>query len=357
MNERDARMATKDSDTDPSTPAARVAMKPSAPAPTLPITPAKILVVAPAAQAGASKGTGTDPGVAPPPTGNFHESDTDPDPRVPRISAGFSAPPTPVAVPVPHAARRQSAPPKPAAKPSPLPPKPSAPPAKAGAGKNDSIDALLDGIAGPQPEKTKKTPQSRGEAAAAYQVEHRVLPGQPTPPPQPSVIVDRPKLPPTVKIERAKIEAAAAAHRAAMAAHGPGSERPVTRAGEATVVTPRKLGPRIVVALFSAVLVVFAIFVAIRIWAVGVKMEAVKVDPTASALVKGPIPQFGAKPAPSASASATATAEPTATAVPTNTAPTATATATAPVTTAPAPATTSAAPRPAVPDLKTDFKH
>ncbi len=338
-------MATKETDTDPSTPVARA---PKAP-PAGPIMPARIVSVAPVGTSSArppKAGTSTDPGVAP---SHAHASDTDPDPRgaVPSTDPGLAPPSgpgnaphrTPVVVP----AARAGGPPR--------------VPARVAAGKNDSIDSLLEGIAGEQPEKTKKTPQSRGEAAAAYQVEHKLLPGQPTPPPQPSVIVERPPQPPTIRIERAKIDAARAEFLASQqtAAPPPPSVRPVTRTGEATVVTPRKQGPRIVIALFAAILVVFAIFVAMRMWAVGLKKQAMATDPTASQLIIRPMPVPGASvsatatasslPTPTASATATATAIATATA-------TATTNATAPSTAKPAPAGSSN-----LGDFKHDFKH
>lgn len=337
-------MATKETDTDPSTPVARAPKAPAAG----PIMPARIVSVAPAGPSSArppKPGTSTDPGVAP---SRSHASDTDPDPRgaAPSTDPGLAPPSGPANVPhrapIVVLAARAGGPPR--------------VPARVAAGKNDSIDSLLEGIAGDQPEKTKKTPQSRGEAAAAYQVEHKLLPGQPTPPPQPSVIVERPPQPPTIRIERAKIDAARAEFLASQqTAAPPPSVRPVTRTGEPTVVTPRKQGPRIVIALFAAVLVVFAIFVAMRMWAVGLKKQAMATDPTASQLIIRPMPVPGA----SVSASASATPSATASALPT---PSVTATATATVsTTAATSATATAKPAPAgsgnLGDFKHDFKH
>ncbi len=330
-------MPTKESDTDPSTPVARAPKTP----PAGPIMPARIVAVAPPEAPSASRppkaGTSTDPGVAPPMHARGNASDTDPDPRgTPSTDPGVAPPPGPGNAP----ARRT-----PLSVPSPKgPPRVPAPIA---AGKNDSIDTLLEGIAGDQPEKTKKTPQSRGESAAAYQTEHKLLPGQPTPPPQPSVIVERPPQSPTVRIERAKIDAARAAFIAERdaAAGAPPSVQPMTRAGESTVVTPRKQGPRIVIALFAAILVVFAIFVAMRMWAVGLKKQAMATDPTASQLIL--------KPPPGASASATAIPTPTPTPTATTT-PTATAT---PSASASAPAKPAPAGTGNLGDFKNDFKH
>jgi hypothetical protein len=311
-------MASKPSDTDPSTPSARAAQ-------TQPIAPSKIVAVAPGPLTTTQRLVpSTDPGVAPP---RARVNDTVPDP--PR---GSSTDPG------------------------------VAPPANPPRGSTtDSIDTLLEGISGEQPEKTKRQPQSRGAAAASYQAEHSVLPGRPTDPSLDSVIVERPKQAPTMKIDRARIDAARAEHEA----------RTRTKALEAsTVVTPKPQGPRVVIALFAAILVVTAFFLVMRMWAAGVKADAVATDPTAGDLIKtfsktGPVlaSASAASAAPSASAaqatSATATVTATVTA-PTTTATAATTAATQPAapatTTATATTATTAPPRGAVPDLKTDFK-
>jgi hypothetical protein len=42
----------------------------------------------------------------------------------------------------------------------------------------DSVELLLEGMAGPRPERRKTTPQSDGEASAAYHAEHGLRPAR-----------------------------------------------------------------------------------------------------------------------------------------------------------------------------------
>ena len=263
-----------DADTDPSTPEARAALADPSAGPR--ITPSKIVPVAPlSAQADRPKSgaSTTDPGVAPP----SERSGA----RPPRVVV-------PPAKPKPPLVAQGHTPPMPFTAPK----------------SNDSIDALLDGITGGA-ERPRVTAQSRGEASAAYDGEHKLLPKQPTPVPEESVIVTRTNQPQTLRIDRAQLAQASQSP-------APASVRPVTRGGESTVVTPRTQGPRVVIALFSAILVVFGIFLMLKSWATKEKQKAVAADPSASVLInpKEPPPKSWM---PNATVTATEIAAPTAT--------------------------------------------
>ena len=59
----------------------------------------------------------------------------------------------------------------------------------------DSVELLLEGMAGPRPDRRKTTPQSDGEASAAYHAEHRVRRARTSEPAGPKVVVERPAAP------------------------------------------------------------------------------------------------------------------------------------------------------------------
>ncbi len=132
--------------------------------------------------------------------------------------------------------------------PPPVPPRP--------AGKQDSVEMLLDGMNAPQPERQKTTPQSSGEAAAAYHAEHPVHPARTSPDEEPKVIVERPPLVPTVKVQReqvqAIIEAADEMRRAAEAEAAAKAQVPVS------------MGPRVLIAAVAGLVVVLVIFLLAR---------------------------------------------------------------------------------------------
>src|ERR1700722_13562066 len=52
----------------------------------------------------------------------------------------------------------------------------------------DSVELLLEGMAGPRPDRRKTTPQSDGEASAAYHAEHRVRRARTSEPAGPKVV-------------------------------------------------------------------------------------------------------------------------------------------------------------------------
>jgi hypothetical protein len=284
MKEASRPMPTDKTDTDPSTPSARSNEGARGARGDGPIAPAKIVAVAPSVNTSTSPPPtpSTDPG-PPPYMPNIHAADTDPQPMPPAAAPSAPPPstqrsrgaaPTPVAVPVPNLGSHV---------------------------KNDSIDMLLDGIAG----DTRKVAESRGEASLAYAgSEHTPPAPRKTPVPEAPVIVKRREMPPTVRLERAMIEAAVAKQ----------TKKP---ADNATVIVPRTQGPRVVVALFAAIAVVLAVFLGMNSWSSRLKRAAMAVDPSASELVTSPPP--GAWTPAASAATSVPTSVPTATSTATST--------------------------------------
>ncbi|HLK36134.1 MAG TPA: hypothetical protein VKU41_05235 [Polyangiaceae bacterium] len=105
-------------------------------------------------------------------------------------------------------------------------------------GKKDSVELLLEGMEEPKPDRTKTTPQSHGEAAAAYHAEHVLRPAGVLRDDGPKVLVERGSL--------------LAASGGAMV-----TTEPVGR-------HPRTLARRIVAATVAGLLVVLALFGVMR---------------------------------------------------------------------------------------------
>jgi hypothetical protein len=127
---------------------------------------------------------------------------------------------------------------------------PSAPAAKAAypalsraKESKDSVELLLDGMAGPSPERRKTTPQSDGEASASYHARHGVYPGHALAEPGPKVVVER------------------AAEPLSDPDTVPTPPPPAANAADTTVVPPRALSRRIAMAVLAALLIVLAAFI------------------------------------------------------------------------------------------------
>jgi len=191
-------MTSKEQDTDPSTPGAMRGLAPTDPTPRPPL----------------GGHVSTDPGVGPP-----------------------SHPPMASAVPV------HRTPPMGIVVPASSQMKPH----------KDSVELLLDGMHGPQPERPKTMHQTDGHASASYHAEHMVRPARTSPDDVPKVVVERAPQAPTTRIDRARVQAvieAADARRRAM---------------EATAVLPQQIAPRVIVAIVAGVVVVLGLFVVFRL--------------------------------------------------------------------------------------------
>ncbi len=192
-------MSIYDQDTDPSSPEAR------RPTPEPPGT-----MQTPAPPRRSSRAARTDPGMGPP-----------------------SAPPTlqaagrPMGVVVPPASKRGAA----AVVAS----------APTGGRPKDSVELLLDGMAGPRPDRTKTLSQTSGEASAAYHAEHAVRAGRTARDEDRKVLVDTVRLP---------IGADADDLGGPMPGRDP------------TFVLPARLAPRVVIAVLAGLLVVVVLFAA-----------------------------------------------------------------------------------------------
>jgi hypothetical protein len=199
--------------------------------------------------------------------------------------------------------------------------------------RKDSVELLLDGMQGPQPERPKSMPQTDGQASAAYHAEHMVRPARTSPDEVPKVVVERPLQAATTRIDRAKVQHVieqAEARRQAM---------------EAPAEVPQQIGPRVIVAIVAGLVVVAGLFLVLRL----TQKQPVPPAPP----VKLAVPAT-ATPTPTATAASTPTSTPipaTATATAADTAPpadTATAAPAAPpATTAPSASAKPKTPRPA----------
>jgi hypothetical protein len=118
-------------------------------------------------------------------------------------------------------------------------------------GKKDSVELLLEGMAGPRPDRVKTMPRTSGEASAAYHAEHAVHPAHTLPDEQPKVMV-----------ERAPFEARDSTDPSTLLL--PLVEVPPGwRAADPTYVPPKPLGPRVAVATLAGAVVVLGLFVSL----------------------------------------------------------------------------------------------
>jgi hypothetical protein len=246
-------MTSKEQDTDPSTPGAMRGLAPTDPTPRPPL----------------GGHVSTDPGVGPP-----------------------SHPPMASAVPV------HRTPPMGIVVPASSQMKPH----------KDSVELLLDGMHGPQPERPKTMHQTDGHASASYHAEHMVRPARTSPDEEPKVVVERPPQAMTTRIDRAKVQAvieAADAKRRAM---------------EATAVLPQQIAPRVIAAIVAGVVVVVGLFVVFQLTLgnrTGTTTATTPVTPKPAVVAAAPSPAPVVA-APSTQATATADPPPADTAVATS---------------------------------------
>jgi hypothetical protein len=173
--------------------------------------------------------------------------------------------------------------------------------------RKDSVELLLDGMQGPQPERPKQMPATDGQSSASYHAEHGVRPARTSPDEEPKVVVERAPQAPTTRIDRAKVQAVIEAAEARQ------------RALNATADVPHQIGPRVIVAIVAGLVVVLGLFVVAKL---------MMGDPTTATASASPA-MAPAPPSATATATGSATGTATATATATATGP-ATATASAP---------------------------
>jgi hypothetical protein len=156
--------------------------------------------------------------------------------------------------------------------------------------RKDSVELLLDGMQGPQPERPKQMPATDGQSSASYHAEHGVRPARTSPDEEPKVVVERAPQAPTTRIDRNKVQAVIEAAEARR------------RALNATADVPHQIGPRVIVAIVAGLVVVLGLFVVAKLMMGG----------TATATVSAPA-------TPPTPVSAAATAMPTSSSTPTPT--------------------------------------
>jgi hypothetical protein len=229
-----------------------------------------------------------------------NENDTDP--SSPGARRGLSDLDT---EPTPSVPRRVSTTQKGLAPPLPAPiapPSPAAVRASAPAGqKKDSVELLLDAMQGPALERPRIAPQTDGQSSASYHTQHEVRPAHTEPDEQPSVVVERVPMSPTLKIDRTQLAGAIEAAKAARLAEKMASEPP-----------PVTLGPRVVIAMVAGLAVVLVLFLVARS-SLQRKNAAAAVpsppDPLVTAMTAPAVPLSSATPAaPSAVVVASASA-------------------------------------------------
>jgi hypothetical protein len=171
----------------------------------------------------------------------------------------------------------------------------------------DSVELLLEGMTGPRPDRRKTTPQSDGEASAAYHAEHGLRPARSSSEPGPKVVVERP-VPP----------AAPSRPRPVMTVPGRVSSNPLaSREALSTFVPGRVLRRRVAMAILAGVLIVLLSFMALRLSEERHALGPVPATPdrpaVATATAEAPTPSepvTGAAPVEPATPPPTATANP-----------------------------------------------
>lgn len=150
---------------------------------------------------------------------------------------------------------------------------PIAAPLSATAAK-DSVELLLEGMAGPRPDRRKTMPQSDGEAAAAYHAEHGVRRARTSSEPGPKVVVERPQG--SFPTERKRALAAPPAARAPAG----------SREALSTFVPARALRRRVALAVVAGLLIVLLSFMTLRL--TGKRRDALAPRTTAAATTESP---------------------------------------------------------------------
>jgi len=237
-------MVIKDNDTDPSTPSARRASE------------------------------------APPALVKGPNADTAPDPAAlrPGTDPGVGNPPSQLGV----APKRRLGivVPAPGVLATPFPPTAATPDPPAEAPRKDSVELLLEGMGEQRLDRPKTTPQSDGEASATYHTEHTVHPSEHPPPEDPAkVLLDRPQTPTAIQLRRS------------LRAPRSGSKN---REAAPTMLTPSRVGRRVLVAAMAGILVVVAFFLVLEL---AIRRTPIAATPAASPAQVSQTPASSAAPA------------------------------------------------------------
>jgi hypothetical protein len=120
--------------------------------------------------------------------------------------------------------------------------------------RKDSVELLLEGISGEQPARTKTTPQTDGEASAAYHSRHDVRRAHTSADEEPKVVIDHSAQFPTAQLPTMRIERSQLPSPETQAA---------TR--ELTMAPVLALWPRVVIAAAAGLVVVLCLFAVSRL--------------------------------------------------------------------------------------------
>jgi hypothetical protein len=138
----------------------------------------------------------------------------------------------------------------------------------------DSVELLLEGMAGPRPERRKTTPQSDGEASAAYHAEHGLRPARTSSAPGPKVMVERTAGGAPLVRDRPVV--------------APAPKVPIgSREAFSTFVPARVLRRRVALALVAGVLIVLLSFMTLRL--TGKRHDALAPQAGAPAQIVDPV--------------------------------------------------------------------
>ena len=190
---------------------------------------------------------------------------------------------------------------------------------RTGPAAHDSVDVLLEGITQQPDHRARTTPQTAGQSAAAYHVEHSVRASRTDEDSKPLVVVDTPEGPPISNVVNRRGEAAAPD---VSGREGSGAGRTSESLGATVLMDParrsaKSRGPRsqevtpvsgeavarhMVVAAIAAIFVVAGIYLALRFIPGPVpssvhERERARLPPVPSAVA---LPSSAAVPAPSA---------------------------------------------------------
>lgn len=130
---------------------------------------------------------------------------------------------------------------------------PETPMSTAAFANKDSVELLLEGMAGPRPDRRKSKPQSDGEASAAYHSEHKIRRARLASEPGPKVLIEKTPTP---------VPGAVSRQRAA-------TVRVASREALSTFVPAKVMRRRVAMALVAGTLLVLLLFVGLKLTASG----------------------------------------------------------------------------------------
>jgi hypothetical protein len=130
---------------------------------------------------------------------------------------------------------------------------PETPMSSAAFANKDSVELLLEGMAGPRPDRRKSKPQSDGEASAAYHSEHKIRRARLASEPGPKVLIEKTPTPLPGPVSRERSATVRVSSREALS----------------TFVPAKVLRRRVAMAVVAGTLLVLLLFVGLRLTSSG----------------------------------------------------------------------------------------